>query len=200
MNFLAHCALGRSHPHYLVGSYLGDFVKGSVPSDLPALIQVGIRLHRRIDAFSAVQPDIKDSVLRLPPATRRLAPVFVDLVADHFLALHFRTLYGEPLEQFTSHAYRTLSDHEVLLPTSAARFMRFAREHDVFGSYVSTGPVERAFGRICARLGRDDDVAACMQTFVREYDAFDADFRRYYPALRTHAELWLRDADSPNAR
>ena len=51
MNFLAHCALsvsetGKADAQYVVGGFLGDFVKGAVPSHLPEDIQTGIRLHR----------------------------------------------------------------------------------------------------------------------------------------------------------
>ena len=86
MNYLAHCALGSAHPEYLVGGFLGDFVKGAVPVHLPQRIQVGIRLHRRLDAYSATQPDIADSIARLPRSLRRVAPIFIDLLADHYLA------------------------------------------------------------------------------------------------------------------
>ena len=35
MNFLAHCVLGHPDEALMAGGYLGDFVKGPVPSDLP---------------------------------------------------------------------------------------------------------------------------------------------------------------------
>jgi acyl carrier protein phosphodiesterase len=191
VNFLAHCALGSAHAHYLVGGFLGDFVKGPVPSDLPAGIRTGIRLHRRIDAFSAVQTDIKASVGRLPATARRLAPVFVDLVADHFLARHFETACDEPLVEFSARAYRILADHERYLPPGAVRFSRFMREHDLFGLYVDLEPVERAFRRIAQRLGRQEVVDESMRALRADYRAFEADFLRYYPALREHASSWL---------
>jgi acyl carrier protein phosphodiesterase len=191
VNFLAHCALGSAHAHYLVGGFLGDFVKGPVPTDLPPGIRTGIRLHRRIDAFSAVQTDIKTSVARLPATSRRLAPVFVDLVADHFLARHFDTLCGQPLAEFSARAYAILADHEDLLPAQAARFSRFMREHDLFGLYADLEPVERAFRRIAQRLGREEVVDESMRALLADYREFEADFLQYYPSLREHVANWL---------
>lgn len=191
MNFLAHCALGSAHPHYLVGGFLGDFIKGGVPTDLPVGIRTGVRLHRRIDAFSAVQGDIKASVARLPPTSRRLAPVFIDLVADHFLARHFQSAHDEPLADFAMHAYEILADYEDYFPTQAVRFSRFMREHDLFGRYVDLDPVERAFSRIAQRLGREETVAESMAALRTDYLDFEGDFLRYYPALRTHVAEWL---------
>ena len=191
MNFLAHCALGGSHPHYLVGGFLGDFIKGAVPAQLPQAIQVGVRLHRRIDAFSGIQADIRASVSRLPSTSRRLAPVFVDLAADHFLARHFETAYGESLAEFSSRAYEILADHEAHFPATAIRFSRFMRDQDLFARYTNLDSVERAFARIAQRLGRESMVAESMAALQERYREFEGDFLRYYPELRAHAAQWL---------
>lgn len=198
MNFLAHCALsasgtGNGAPQYLVGGFLGDFVKGPVPSHFPQDIQTGIRLHRRIDAFSAVQSDIKASVIRLPASTRRLAPVFIDLVADHFLARHFESVHGEPLAAFTARTYTTLHEHEAHLPVDAARFFHFMREHDLLGRYTGLDPIERAFRRIANRLGRAEAVDESMSALRADYGEFENDFLHYYPALQAHAAVWLTE-------
>lgn len=197
MNFLAHCALGSAHPHHLVGGFLGDFIKGPVPTNLPLRIQAGVRLHRRIDAFSALQPDIKTSVLRLPSALRRVAPVFIDLVADHFLARHFETVHDEPLATFTARTYKTLADHLVHFPPTALRFFHFMCDHDLLSRYVSLDPVERAFTRISERLGQTGIVDTSMAALRADYDQFEQDFLRYYPALREHAQCWLIDERRP---
>lgn len=194
MNFLAHCALGSQHPDYLVGGFLGDFIKGRVPTHLPSRIQTGIRLHRRLDAFSAVQPDIKTSVGRFPATLRRVAPIFIDLAADHFLARHFELVHDEPLGAFAHRAYETLNRQIDHFPPPARRFVQYLKEFDVFGRYVDVEAVERAFARIEVRLGLDGIVVPAMVVFDDNYAAFEADFLRYYPALAQHAQQWLAAA------
>ena len=193
MNFLAHCALADTRPGILVGGFLGDFLKGPVPPELPDDVRLGLRLHRRLDAFSAVEPNIKTSVLRLPSSARRLAPVFIDLATDHFLARSFERWHGEPLTDFTARAYRALQHPPDLLPMDAARFLDFAVEHDLFAAYVDFAPLERAFGRICRRLRRPELVETCMTSLGAEYAAFEGDFVRYYPELQAHARAWLAE-------
>jgi len=193
VNFLAHCALADSAPGILVGGFLGDFVKGPVPAQLPDDVRAGVQLHRRLDAFSAVEPNIKRSVLRLPTVARRLAPVFIDLVTDHFLARTFERWHGEPLPQFTTRAYRTLHAHATLLSDDANRFLLFASEHDLFSTYAYLAPIERAFGRICRRLDRLELAPTCMAALDADYAAFEADFHEYYPALQSHADDWLAE-------
>jgi acyl carrier protein phosphodiesterase len=191
VNFLAHCALGSEHPDYLVGGFLGDFIKGPVPTHLTGLIGVGVRLHRRLDAYSAVQPDIKTSIARLPASIRRVAPVFIDLVADHFLARHFESVHAEPLAVFSHRAYETLASRSDLFPPGARRFFHYLREHDLFGRYTHADSVERAFTRIGDRLGLDGIVTPAMTALGDNYEKLEADFLRYYPALQQHAEHWL---------
>jgi acyl carrier protein phosphodiesterase len=52
MNYLAHLHLGGQEPDALLGSLYGDFVKGPLRGQWPAKVEAGIRLHRRIDAFT----------------------------------------------------------------------------------------------------------------------------------------------------
>jgi acyl carrier protein phosphodiesterase len=194
MNFLAHCALAGDDPEHLIGGFLGDFVKGPVPEHLPAGVQTGVRLHRRLDAYSAEQADIRCSVERLPREMRRLAPVFVDLLADHFLAIHFRRMHGESLADFERRAYRTLARYSAGFPPRAQRFFDYLHSGGVFSRYTDVVTVGQAFERVGERLGIADVAAPAMTALTHGYDAFEADFLRYYPALQRHSARWLASA------
>mgnify|MGYP003629303282 FL=1 len=65
MNYLAHFHLAQQlasrcglderdamQQGLLIGGLLGDFVKGPLRGNYPATWEVGIRLHRRIDALT----------------------------------------------------------------------------------------------------------------------------------------------------
>jgi acyl carrier protein phosphodiesterase len=192
VNFLAHCALAAAHDDLMVGGFLGDFVKGPVPTNLPALVGQGIRLHRRIDAFSNSEPSIRTSVARLPKAYRRLAPPFVDLLADHLLASAFTDHHGADLEVFTARVYGALDQRDAALNARARRYFEFMRDTDLFDRYRDLAAVEQAFARIALRLGRPEAVLPFMAAVAADYDGFTADFSRYYPALVSHADAWIR--------
>jgi len=191
LNFLAHCALGSASDALLVGGFLGDFVKGPVPPDLPIAIQDGIRLHRRLDAYSATDPDMRASVARLPAELRRFAPPFVDLLADHLLALDFAAQHGEPLGAFSTRAYTAIDAHRRLLPAGAERFFDAMRDFDLFERYRDFGSVGRTFARLMRRLDRDDVVAPMVERAAAQYDALARDFAVYYPSLKRHADDWV---------
>lgn len=193
MNFLAHCTLASAHDDLMVGGFLGDFVKGRVPDELPELIGRGVRLHRRIDAFSNTQPQIRASVERLPAEFRRLAPPFIDLLADHFLAADFERLHGEDLEAFTQRFYAALRNRDALLKGHARRYFEYIQATQSFARYRSVDAVEQAFSRIAVRLGRPEAVAPMMLRVGERYEALRADFERYYPHLADHASAWIAD-------
>ena len=191
MNFLAHCALARTHPDLMVGGFLGDFIKGRISEELPARIADGVRLHRRLDAYSAHQPEIKRSVLRLPSELRRVAPVFVDLVADHVLARRFDELEGQSLSSFAHYAYEVLEDSRHLYSDPARRFLDTMRSHDLLSAYTKPRVIERAFAHIAERLRQPDIVAPAMAALEADYLGFEADFTHYYPDLKAHTAEWL---------
>ena len=56
MNYLAHFYLADGSPDALVGSLLGDFVKGDDHADYPPEIQRAILIHRQIDSFTDAHP------------------------------------------------------------------------------------------------------------------------------------------------
>jgi acyl carrier protein phosphodiesterase len=117
--------------------------------------------------------------------------VFVELVADHFLARNFAMVQGEPLADFSSRAYATLAEHITHFPAPAVRFFQFMQERDLFRLYLGVASVERAFGHICERLRRPELLEPSMTALHARYDEFEQDFLRYYPALRHHASEWL---------
>ena len=191
MNFLAHCALGARSDALLVGGFLGDFVKGPVPETLPQAVQDGIRLHRRIDAYSATEPHIRASIARLPAALRRFTPPFVDLLADHLLALDFAAQHGEPLRTFSARVYRAIGAHRAWLRPEAAHFFDMMQDTDLFERYRDFASVERAFARLMKRLRREDATRPIVAQASACYDDLARDFAIYYPNLKRHADAWL---------
>jgi acyl carrier protein phosphodiesterase len=52
MNYLAHLYLAQDSAELMIGSILGDFVKGRLKDRYPNEIQHGIALHRKIDSYT----------------------------------------------------------------------------------------------------------------------------------------------------
>ena len=209
MNFLAHCLLGYlpqrkpGMPAFvedpwrdglLAGAILGDFVKGPVPETLPPALIAGIRLHRRIDSYSNRLAEMKASFRHFHPALRRPAPVLLDLVADHCLALDWRRYAGADkataeLPVFAGRVCAALERMAAWTPPPAKRFVRHLVETDLLPRYGEARVIHRAMAHVLARLGYEDHVDQLAAVLDGDLPRFQDDFRRYFPLLREFAAM-----------
>jgi len=121
MNYLAHLYLGQGSAQSLIGSLMGDFIRGHLDESLPLAIRQGIWLHRKIDAFTDAHPVFRASKGRLRPPLRRYAGILVDVFYDHFLARDWALYSSVSLRDFSWSVYRTLHSHHERLPTPMNR-------------------------------------------------------------------------------
>ncbi|MFV2090024.1 MAG: ACP phosphodiesterase [Pseudomonadales bacterium] len=197
MNFLAHCLIGASAggtdegATLLAGGFLGDFIKGRIPNHMPEPLARGVRLHRRVDAYSGRQPEIRLSCDRFPPELRRIAPILVDIIADHLLARHWSTFHPEPLDAFTAGTYRQVATHRTWLTEPGNRFFDYAREHDLLAAYQDWAVICGAMRSITRRLCKSELDAIMETTALALLDDLEGDFLTYFPDVIDHASQWV---------
>ena len=187
MNFLAHCLLAHPGDGLVAGGILGDFVKGNIPESLPGELRAGVRLHRRIDSFSNRLPAMKDSARRFPPPLRRVAPVLLDLVADHCLALSWSRYGTGDLGEFTNRVYSAVDRYRDWVPARGTSFVRRMVETDLLARYAEPAVIQRAMEHVLDRLrfghlgsGLDGVLGASLPALADDFDV-------YYPQLDAFA-------------
>ena len=207
MNFLAHCLIAdranRSDEAMgaglVAGAVLGDFVKGPVPEHWPVPLQAGIRLHRRIDAFSNGAAGVRASCNRFPANLRRLAPIFVDIVADHCLALDWPRFHGEPLGAFSRRCLATLEPHAHRLDPRGRRYLRWMAEEDLLARYRYNQAMQRGLLSITRRLGREQLDGEVLEFVAGGLPELREDFRGYFPEMLAHGREWVAKQVAPPA-
>ena len=198
MNFLAHCLIAAharppddpASAGLIAGGILGDFVKGPVPQAWPASLQAGIRLHRRIDAHSNGAVGVKKSCNRFPAQLRRLAPVFVDIIADHCLALDWPARHDEPLKVFSQRCYSTLPPHAHRLDRRAGRYLDWLVEEDLLARYQHSAAMDRGLLGVTRRLRHEHLNEALLDFVAVALPELQDDFRDYFPELLHHGREW----------
>ncbi|AOE87238.1 ACP phosphodiesterase [Pseudomonas sp. TCU-HL1] len=186
MNYLAHLHLGGSQPAQLLGSLYGDFVKGPLAGRWPADIEAGIRLHRRIDAFTDSHPLITQAKLRFPSERRRFAGILLDVFFDHCLARDWELYANEPLDIFTHHVYQVLGA-EPELPGRLALIAPRMAAQDWLGSYRDFETLELVIAGMARRLSRPEALNGAMAELEALYQPLCDDFRQFYPQLQHFA-------------
>jgi len=193
MNYLAHLYLSPPGEDAMLGSLLGDFVKGPLTSaevskQYSTDITRAIELHRRIDSFTDAHPVVTASRNRVSSGRRRFAGVMIDMFYDHFLAKYWDEFHHRPLDAFTADFYRLLQRRHTALPERAQRAARFMVELDWLGSYAQLEAVDTALNRMSQRLRRTNTLIDSAEELEHNYAAFERDFRRFMPDVTDFAK------------
>lgn len=187
MNFLAHCVLAHPGDGFLAGGILGDFIKGNIPQSLPLELRAGVRLHRRIDSFSNRLPAMKESAGRFPPRLRRVAPVLLDILADHCLALSWPRHGIGDLRNFTVRVYAAVGHYRDWVPARANTFVERMIETDLLARYADLAVIHRAMEHILGRLELEHLEPELAEILNGSLAALVDDFDVYYPQLDAFA-------------
>lgn len=187
MNFLAHFLTARASDDLLSGSFLGDFVRGSVEKQ-PARFRDGVVLHRRVDVITDAHPLVLESAARLRPACGRYAAVALDVIYDHLLATSWDAWSDESFESFTQRVYGVLRRDLGEYPDMAASVAASMSSSDWLGSYRSERGIRFALRRMSGRIRRPADLAAGLDVVLEDRSAFDDGFRRFFADLLVEVE------------
>jgi acyl carrier protein phosphodiesterase len=188
MNYLAHLYLSESDPESLVGSLMGDFVKGKVGDEFEPSLRQGILLHRKIDTFTDTHPLIRRSKTRISPEFRRYAGILVDIFFDHFLARQWSHWSDTPLDEFASVVYDILGERQQTFPQRMQRSMRYMVSNRLLQSYREIGGVHHALRGIETRLKRPSRLGDSISELEENYGVFSSDFEQFFPLLVEYVE------------
>lgn len=193
MNHLAHCWLARGNNGHIAGGFLGDYYKGPIQPNLPTELQDGIRLHRYIDSLTNQLPEMRSTYSRFGTELRRVAPILLDLVADHLLARYWDRFGTGELSDFTLNCYRIIGQFEI--PQSGKHFFQHLVSRNLWCEYTNFDVVLSVMCRILTRLNLEDR-AIHLSKLEPQMDDFHQDFREYFPILEDKVKTWkLRDAE-----
>jgi acyl carrier protein phosphodiesterase len=195
LNHLAHFLLAQGKSHLEVGAFLGDYVKGPLDGHYPKNIEHGIRLHRKIDAFTDKHPIVRQSCSRIDPHLRRYAPIMIDVFFDHILASHWLTYGCGPLHRFSEGIFETLESSADILPSRALEVARRMRQHQVLSAYADPNFIVPVLNRLSQRLKRSNPLADGFTQFENNQEQLELDFADFFPDVFAYARDVARQFD-----
>lgn len=189
MNFLAHLHLAHLADSSLSGNLLADFVRGNPGQDYPADIVDGIHMHRRIDVMTDNLPQVKEAREWFRPETRRVAPITLDVMWDHFLSRHWARISPDiALPEFTRYARAEVA---TILPDAPARFLTL-NEHlwseRWLERYAEMDFIQRVLNGMASRRPRLDALRDSWQDLDAHYAALETRFWQFYPQMMAQAK------------
>lgn len=190
MNYIAHIHIGQLTQTSMVGNFLGDFVKGSQLERLPRDIEVGIRLHRKVDVFTDQHPDVKQLKLLFPRFLQRVSGIALDIYFDHLLLLHWQKFSERESQAFFSQFYQQLMIMELDLGKRFERVKEGLLSHRWLQDYLQEETCLRAMQSVEQRLKGKIIFAEQSYNILRQNKSMiEKVFLRFYVELFQHARL-----------
>ncbi|HSG89103.1 MAG TPA: ACP phosphodiesterase [Pseudomonadales bacterium] len=190
MNHLAHLLLAGPDPALRAGGFLGDFVRGGLDGTRPAELELGIALHRHLDASTDRHPAVLAAVAQFRPPWRRWAPVALDVWFDHLLARAFEPLTGHALATFAATAYDDLELHRAHFPAPALQFLERMQARDLLVRYGDRETISGVLGHLSRRSPRAAPLADIDGELDRLAPVLQACFTTLLPDLQAASRLW----------
>lgn len=188
MNYLAHAFLAGPADEFLIGSIMGDFVKGSVDDLFTDRITGGILFHRRVDAFADSHALSRASRGLFSPQRRRYAGVILDICYDHFLSKHWSVYTDGDLAEFITRVYAALQRYHDILPARLQAVLPQMVRQNWLGCYGTLDGVDITLRRIARRIRRENSLAESIGDIRKNYRQLERNFRIFFPDLVDFAQ------------
>ena len=184
MNFLAHLHLAQLADSSLLGNLMADFVRGNVQSQWPEPVVAGISMHRRLDVLTDNLPEVREARQFFRAETRRVAPITLDVIWDHFLALHWDKLHpAQSLVAFTAAAEREIMPQLPGTPEGFIELNSVMWRERWFEHYAEPTRLARVLSGMAHRRPRLAALRDSYQDFVDHYQQLEPLFFHFYTRL-----------------
>jgi acyl carrier protein phosphodiesterase len=186
VNFLAHIYLSGEDPEIKLGNFMADAVKGNQVNQYNQKIQIGIRLHRAIDAYTDAHPTFRQSTRRLHGKQfGHYAGVIVDLFYDHFLAANWQQYHQENFPTFAQRFYALLDDKKSLTPKRTQHLIPYMIEQNWLVKYQTLAGLDQIMRQMNKRTKGRSNMDQAGLELRQHYPEFLKEFQSFFKELIT---------------
>jgi acyl carrier protein phosphodiesterase len=189
MNLLAHALLATPDAELMLGSLIGDFVRGRIDPALPPRVRAGIALHRAIDAYTDAHADVAAARALFEPPFRRYAGILLDMWFDHLLARQWARFGEDDLDAFSDRVRDLLAINADLVPERMRGFVAYLDANGLPAAYRDTAMIGRALFGMSRRLKRANPVGDALPVLVALHAPLQQCFDAFFPALRNFSDI-----------
>ncbi|MER2471909.1 acyl carrier protein phosphodiesterase [Photorhabdus laumondii] len=189
MNFLAHLHLATLADSSLLGNLMADFVRGNPEGQYSADVVAGIRMHRRVDVLTDTHPLVIQARHLFSNSYRRVAPITLDIIWDHFLSLNWDKLVPTySLPAFIHHSRSQIEPHLYYTPEKFQELNAFLWRQNWLIRYADLAFIADVLKGMARRHPRLSALSGSFQDIEQHYADFDALFWQFYPYMMEKAE------------
>ncbi|EML1936826.1 DUF479 domain-containing protein [Providencia stuartii] len=184
MNFLAHLHLAYTANSSLLGNIMADFVRGNPEGLYAPDVVAGIMMHRAVDKATDSHPLVKEARLLFRTDYRRVAPITLDLVWDHFLSLHWSKV--EPhinLTDFIHYARHQIEPNLSHTPEKFQELNEFLWPQHWLTRYADKAYIGKSLNGMARRRPKLQALSGSYDDFLLQYAQLEKIFFQFYPQM-----------------
>ena len=189
MNVLAHALLASPNAEVMLGSVIGDFVRGRIDPALPPNVRAGIALHRAIDGYTDTHAEVAAARRLFAPPFRRYAGILLDVWFDHLLARQWARFGEGDLDDFSARVRALLDVNAGLVPERMRAFAAYLRANALPAAYRHTAMIGNVLHGMSHRLSRANPLADALPVLVALHAPLQQRFEAFFPDLRNFASI-----------
>lgn len=183
MNVLAHLHLASLANSSIIGNAAADFVKGDPYQQYQPAIADGIMMHRRLDKMVDELAEVKQAKLLFRQETRRVAPIALDIIWDHFLSKHWRHYVNQELADFNLAMKMAIDKNIALFPNEFSQFMGYLWQREWLTHYAQVNFIEKVLNGMANQRPKLALLRMTFQDFTVNYAELETIFSAFYPQL-----------------
>jgi len=185
MNFLGHAFYSLTSPEQLCGNMMGDFVKGDIlKSGLPPLVQEGVKRHRTIDRVCDSTAAFLEMKKLFSVKVGHYKGVLVDIVLDHFLAIHFSQFSHIPLEVFALECYEKIEMCRECFTPDFERVFFYMKRDNFFTQNLELENILELLKSIERRSPKAKGLQSALEEIKLHYREFERLFFQFIEEMK----------------
>ncbi|WP_409310205.1 ACP phosphodiesterase [Pectobacterium sp. B1J-3] len=189
MNFLAHLHLATLANSSLLGNLLADFVRGNPQDSYADDIVAGIRLHRRVDVLTDSLPEVRAARQYFSDDYRRVSPITLDVLWDHFLARHWEKIETDvSLPVFIGQAEQQITPYLPQMPDRFQNLNRYLWPERWMERYAELPFLADVLHKMSIRRPKLAALSGSFRDIEQHYHQFETLFWQFYPQMMTLAK------------
>ena len=183
MNFLAHQHLSQQYKGIRAGNFLADFIRGNDLEKYPEEVQLGIKLHRKIDEYTDTHPIVSRSKHRLYKYQGKYTSVIMDIYYDYFLAKKWVNYSDEKLNEFSQTVYADFEEMKLVFTEKIISILPAMKKNDWFYNYQFYWGIEKSLLSIARRAHFSNKIVDSLKHLKILEQELEKDFEEFYPQL-----------------
>lgn len=179
MNYLGHAYFSLDNEKAFVGNLVGDFIKGNIQVAIfDNEFKEGVRWHRHLDSWCD-RNEVFREIRKIFSPYRHYSGVLVDIVLDHFLALHFTTYHEVTLEDFSQRCYHRLEKYRMMWPENFERFFQMMKTENFLVKNRELLHIETLLEKMSKRYRKAENLALAINELKSNYDYLERLFHQF---------------------